>query len=97
MATQNVFYGLPKERLANLLNCPSSLNVYGDLVLEYQGRARHGRITLSDFLMPELSGRGPGVLHYVPIGTRVEINAGSTADLSAVKAHLDRVAKQYEI
>ncbi len=89
------FYALPKERLANLLSRPTTLDVYGNLLVGLDGG--QARLTLSDYVLPESMGvrRGPAI--YVGIGTLVQANAANPAALRAVRARLDRVAREYRI
>ena len=89
------FYALPKERLANLLSRPTTLDVYGNLLVDLgSGQAR---LTLSDYVLPESRGRRRGIAVYVAIGTLVQANAANPAALRAVKARLNRVAREYRL
>ncbi len=95
MLVYSWFYALPKERLANLLSRPTTLDVYGNLLVDLgDGQAR---LTLSDYVLPESMGRRLGPAVYVAIGTLVQANAASLAALRAARARLERVAREYRI
>ena len=98
MLTKNVFYFIPKERLANLLDLPSSFDANGRLVCKYAGESTTANIALSDYVVPPHVVRTPEMQTYLgKMGTRAEIQAASASDLNDAKSFLDRIAKQFEI
>ncbi len=98
MQTHNAFYAIPKERLANLLHHPSTIDGNGDLRIRYAQGPRRGEIVLSDYLMPDLLGpRARQMQPYVLIGTRVQVCAPSRLDVIIIRALLERVARHLAI
>ena len=93
--TQNSFYLAPKERIANLLDLPSSFEPEGYLVCKYNSYAN---IVLYDYVIPEHVVRSPEMQAYVGMmGTRAEVLSDYRDDFGKAKAYLDNMAKEYEI
>jgi hypothetical protein len=99
METQNFFYYMPKERIANLLDLPSSFDPKGYIICQYKDRSstyNNALIILYDYVVPEHALRTPEMQAYIgKMGTRVEIQAEKS--LFDAKQRLNRVAKQFEI
>jgi len=97
METQNFFYYLPKERIANLLDLPSSFDPKGYIICKFMNTDYYrALIILYDYIIPEHAVRTPDMQASIgKMGTRVEIQAENSLDKA--KDRLKNVAKQFEI
>lgn len=99
ITTQNCFYYVPKERIANLLNLPSTYNPEGYIVCVFNPLTE---IALFDHPVPEYAIQPDAQPYIGKMGTRAEIrvedvSAQGLLYLLKIRMEIDKLLKQFEI